>query len=187
MPTQAQLKTADAIAQAISEGLGAAHVVHPQTAVIAAARLAGTFLFRDFKFPTDNVAPGTAVLSDKANEAAPFLFSTLAATLQVLGVLTDPTKRWKFPGHGHPVHGPRLTVTETQSLLEPQIRRLVAGSALSSQEAAEMCAGAAGKLIQTHASTLDPNVGCAIAGYGFIEGLKTMPAPLAIGESSKQH
>src|SRR4029077_8101291 len=93
IPTQVQLRAADATAQAIISSLSELEVFHAETAVAAAARLAGTFLFRDFNFPAENVAPGTAVLSDKANEAAPLLFNTLTATLQALGVVTDPKKR----------------------------------------------------------------------------------------------
>jgi hypothetical protein len=183
-PTQAQLKAADAIAQAISKGLSELKVVHAETAVTSAGRIAGTFLFRDFKFPAENVAPGTVVLSDKANEVAPLLFNTLAATLQALGVSTDPQKRSNFPGHSHPRHAARLSLTETQSRLEPQIRKLATSFALNPREAAQSCAIAAGRLIQTYASALDPNVGFAMAAYGFIEGLKTMPPPLAIEEKS---
>jgi hypothetical protein len=178
IPTQVELKAADAVAQAITERLSELKVVHAETAVASAARIAGTFLFRDFKFPAGNIAPGTAVLSDKANEAAPLLFDALLATLQVLGVSTDAKKRQNFPGSKHPRHAPRLSVIETQSQIEPQIRNLAASFALNSREAALSCAIATGCLIHTFASVLDPNVGFAIASYGFIEGLKTMPQPL---------
>jgi hypothetical protein len=181
-PTQAQLKAADAIAEAISKGL---IDVHPETAVASAARLAGTFLFRDFNFPAKDIAPGTAVLSDKANEAAPLLFSTLAAALQAFGVPTDPKKRSNFPGTLSS-HASRLSVTETQNRLEPPIRKVAASFALNSRETAQSCAIAAGRLIHAHAAALDPNIGFAVAAYGFIEGLKTMPAPLVIEETSSK-
>ena len=181
-PTQPVLKAADAIAAAISHGLSDAHA---ETRVASAARLAGTFLFRDFKFPAKDIAPGTAVLSDKANEAAPLLFNTLAVTLQVFGVETDSKKRSQFSGTLSN-HASRLSVTETQVQLETQIRKIAAKFKLNSQEAAQSCAIAAGRLIHDHASTLDANIGFAVAAYGFIEGLKTMPPPLADEKTSSK-
>jgi len=180
--TATQLKVADAITGTITRILGEAGGAHAETAVASAARLAGTFLFRDFKFPARNIAPGSAVLSDAANEAAPLLFVTLEATLRALGVFTDPKKRSNFELAGHTS---RLSVTDTQRLLESSIRTVIAGFELSSREAAQSCAIAAGRLIQLHASTLDPSVGAAVAAYGFIEGLKTMPPPLAGGTGRK--
>jgi len=181
-PTQAQLKAADSIAETISRSLSD---VHAETAVASAARLAGTFLFRDFNFPTKDIAPGTAVLSDKANDAAPLLFNTLAVSLQVFGVKTDPQKRARFPGT-QSRHASRLSVTETQTRLEPLIRKTAASFGLSTQEAAQSCAIAAGRLIRDHAATLDANIGYAVATYGFIEGLKTMPPGLPAQETSSK-
>ncbi len=153
-PTQTQLRTAEEIAQTISKVLSKSGVVHPETAVMSAARIAGTFLFRDFKFATENIAPGTTVLSDNANNAAPLVFNTLAATLRVLGVATDPKKRTHFPGLGH-----QLSVTDTQKLLEAPLRATAAKFDLNSREAAQSCAIAAGRLIQINASSLDPSIG----------------------------
>ena len=181
-PTQQQLKAADSIAEAISRGLSD---FQAETRVASAARLAGTFLFRDFKFPAKDVAPGTLVLSDKANDAAPLLFNTLAVTLQVLGVQTDPTKRSHFPGTSSS-HASQLSVNETQVQLEAQIRKIAAKFKLNAQEAAQSCAIAAGRLIRDHASTLDANIGYAVAAYGFIEGLKTMPPSLAAERTSSK-
>jgi hypothetical protein len=186
VPTQTQLRAAEEIVQTISNVLSKSGVVHPETAVMSAARIAGTFLFRDFKFPTENIVPGTTVLSDNANNVAPLVFNTLAATLQVLGVSTDPKKRSHFPGLGHPTHASKLSVTDTQKLLEAPLRATAARFNLNSREAAQSCAIAAGRLIQINAPSLDPNTGYSIASYGFIEGLKTMPPPLAIEEKDRK-
>ena len=150
-PTQDQLKAADSIAETISRSLSE---LHAETAVSSAARLAGTFLFREFNFPAKNIAPGTTVLSDKANEAAPLLFNTLAVTLQVFGVKTDPKKRAHFPGT-QSSHASRLSVTETQIRCELPIRKVTARFRLSSQEAAQSCAIAAGRLIHDQAIIVD--------------------------------
>ena len=135
VPTRKQLRAAEEIVQTISKVLSKSGVVHSETAVMSAARIAGTFLFRDFKFPTENIVPGTIVLSDNANNATPLVFNTLATTLQVLGVSTDPKKRSHFPGLGHPTHAPKLSVTDTQKLLEAPLRATAARFDLNSREA----------------------------------------------------
>ena len=59
--TAAQLTAANAITETIAKILSEAGGAHAETTVASAARLAGTFLFRDFKCPVKNIAPGTAV------------------------------------------------------------------------------------------------------------------------------
>jgi hypothetical protein len=61
--------------------------VHANTAIAAAARMAGTFLFRSFNLPLQNLEPGAAILSDAANEKGPFLYDLMSGVLQQMNVL----------------------------------------------------------------------------------------------------
>jgi hypothetical protein len=182
-PTPHQLKAADDIVATIVQVLDDGGRVHAETAIASAARIAGTFLFRDFKFSIENISPGTAVFSDASNDAAPLLFNTLDAALRAFGVVTDPQKRINVQAEQKRSH---LSVTETQVRLEAPIRAIAARFKLSAQEAAHSCSIAAGSLIRSTAEVLDPNIGFAVATYGFIEGLKTMPPPLAVSHVQRK-
>ena len=126
---------------------------------------------------------GDTVFSDASNDAAPLLFNTLDAALRAFGVVTDPQKRINVQAEQNRSH---LSVTETQVRMEAPIRAIATRFKLSAQEAAQSCSIAAGSLIRSTAEVLDPNIGFAVATYGFIEGLKTMPAPLAVSHVQRK-
>jgi hypothetical protein len=174
-PTEAQLQAAGETVDAIIASLQDTGGVHAETAVSAAARMAGTFLFRSFNFSQLDAEPGTAVLSEEANVQGPLLIQTLGAGLNVFGVALDSSEmKSGFPEENNP----QLSVTATQELLEARLRAIASGHGLTGPQAAHACALAAAKLIEMTSGVLDPHVGFSLAAFGFVEGSKTMPAPL---------
>ena len=173
-PTGAQRAAADEIVSAITAALRSDRGVHAETAIAAAARLGGTFLFRSFGFEPTGAKPGSPVLSDAANERGPLLMQTLAAEIAELGVDASRMNAGDIPD----AHHPQLSVTETQARIEAALRSVADKHALSDEHAAHACALAAARLIKMCTGVLDPRVGFALAVYGFVEGSKTMPIPL---------
>jgi hypothetical protein len=174
-PTDAQLRAAERIADLIIAALTTERGVHAETAIASAARLGGTFLFRSFDLQTKSVQPGTPVLSDAANLHGPLLVQTLATSLARLGVTVDQSAISKpIPAD----NTPHLSVLETQAALEALVSTIADSHQLDRQTAGHACSLAAAILIQKSRSVLDPGIGAALAVYGFVEGSKTMPAPL---------
>src|SRR5262245_10112258 len=80
-PTAAQRAAADEYIQILLRECRTQAGVHAGTAIASAARMAGTFLLRSFSLPLKDVAPGTPVLSEQANDHGPLLMRTLGTEL----------------------------------------------------------------------------------------------------------
>ena len=175
-PTQAQRQAADQYVQIVIKALKNEKGVHSETAIASAARLAGTFLLRSFKFPMQDMKPGSAVLSEAANEHGPVLIQALGAGLDALKVKLDHSK---LSGTVSAEHQPRISVNETQTRMEAQFRKVSAELGLTPEQSAHACALAAARLIHMATAVLDPHIGFGVAAYGFVEGSKTAPIPLS--------
>lgn len=182
-PTPAQAAAAQKIVEAIVQALHTEKGTHAETAIAAAARMAGTFLFRSFGLATDGVAPGSPVLSEAANEHGPLLVQTFGVGLVGEGI--DPSKI-QPDLRIHEQNQPLLGVTETQEKLEPALAGIARSYRLDDKQAAHACALAAAKLVRRTAAVLEPRTGFAVAAYGFIEGSKTMPIPRPAPVESKR-
>jgi hypothetical protein len=180
-PTQAQLRAADRYVDIVIKALKTEKGVHSETAIAAAARMAGTFLFRSFAFPLKDIKPGSAVLSDAANDHGPLLVQTLGSGLNTLKVQLDSTR---LSGSVTTANQPHISVNETQSPVESQFRGVSAALKLTPEQSAHACALAAARLIQMSNGALDPHIGFSIAAYGFVEGSKT--APIALTETQAE-
>jgi hypothetical protein len=151
--------------------------VHAETAIAAAARMAGTFLFRSFAFPLSTVTPGQSVFSDQANEQGPKLVQVLGNVLAHIGVKLDSSK---IVANQDPAHQLQLDFLSTQRQLEPVFLRTVSAFKLSYVQAAESAAIATALLIQKCVPVLEPHLAFGIAAYGFVEGSKTAPDPVIL-------
>ena len=180
-PTPHQLAAANAYVDIVVREFRTDAGVHAETAIAAAARMAGTFLFRSFNFPLKDVNPGSPVLSDAANDHGPLLVQTLGAGLDNLKVTLD---RSRLQSGVSAENEPHVSVIETQSRIESQFRSVSARFLLSAEDSAHACALAAARLIQLSSGALDPHVGFSVAAYGFVEGSKT--APIAIAEEKER-
>lgn len=156
--------------------LGNNRATHPETVISAAARLAGTMLFRSFAIDTSKMEPGNPVLSVQANEAGPQLVTIVAIMLENYGIELDQEKLSKANYRGD---APKLTVIQMQELLEGDLNLIRERFALSLVEGAQCCALVAAWLIKECAGAIGPEVGFNCATYGFVEGSKTVPIPLS--------
>lgn len=172
--TQPQIDAAQAFGNAVIAALQTGRGVHAETAVAAAARMAGTFLFRSFGFDLATIAPGQVVLSEEANAAGPGLIRVLAGALAEIGIVLDEQR---LGASQLPANRPTLDFLATQARLEPQFAAIRAEHGLSLTEAADAAAIATAFLIHQCARVLDPSAAFGVAVYGFIEGTKTAPGP----------
>ncbi len=174
--TQPQIDAAQAFGNAVIAELQTGRGVHAETAVAAAARMAGTFLFRSFGFDPGGTTPGRTVLSAEANAAGPGLIRVLVGALTELGIVLDEQKL----GAGQlDANRPALDFLATQARLEPRFAAIRAQSGLSLTEAADAAAIATAFLIHQCAGVLDPSAAFGVAVYAFSEGTKTAPGPVA--------
>lgn len=148
--------------------------VHSETAVSAAARMAGTFLLRSLGLPIDGLEPGAPVLSDAANEKGPILVEILDLALQGLDVAIDPARA----GAANQGGAALLTTLETQDRLQIGLTILKDRFQLDWAHGARAAALATALLIKDTSQVLDPSAAYGIAVQGFVEGAKTVPRPL---------
>jgi hypothetical protein len=173
--TKQQLDAAQEFATASIAALKSANGIHPGTVVAGTARMAGTYLFRAFKFDLTGVRPGQVVLSQEANVQGPTLIETAARLLARIGIKLDDAQAGSATP---PKDQPALSFVETQRLLEESYAPISARFGFSNTDAAYAVAAATSLLIGHCAKVLDPNVAFALAAYGFVEGTKTAPDPV---------
>ncbi len=151
--------------------------VHAETAVSAAARMAGTFLLRSFDLPIAKLEPGAPVLSDAANAKGPALVELLLFALEQMKIPIDQA-RAKAANHDGAA---LLTVLQIQERAEVGLTEIKNRHGLDYEGAARAAAFAAAFLVQDTKEVLDPSAAFGIAAYGFVEGAKTVPQKLPEG------
>jgi hypothetical protein len=162
---------------AILEALTDERGVHAETAVSAAARMAGTFLLRSFDLPIEKLEPGAPVLSDLVNDEGPALVEILVLALRQMKIPIDRERASAANQGGVAL----LTVLEMQERLEAGLTAVVKPHGLDYRGAARAAAFAAAFLAQDTKNVLDPSKAFGIAAYGFVEGAKTVPQRLPAG------
>lgn len=174
---QKQIDAAQEFANATIHALKTDRGLHAETAIAATARMAGTFLFRSFRFSTKGIEPGQVVLSGLANEQGPELIQMMNDALSHVGIHLNEEEMGRAPG---PENQPHQGFLETQKHLEPLYTAIKNRHRLSAKEAAKSGAIAAALLIRQCSQVLNPNVAFGIAVYGIIEGTKTAPDPVVL-------
>lgn len=171
--TEGQNKAAGAVVELIAKEFGDNRQIHPATAIAAGARLAGSFLFRSFKFIPPNASPGSVVLSEEANEKGPVLINILGGVLTSFGVDPDPEKM------NSPVSAEsNFSFLETLQRIQDQAHVIMNQNNLNLEEMAYSCAMATAFIIKECRNDLPVESGFHTAVYGFIEGTKTLPPEL---------
>lgn len=167
-----QLAAAGEFVKIIIDTLATGRGVHAETAVSAAARMAGMFLLRSLHLPLAALEPGSPVFSDAANDRGPALIQTLRTELAERNVRLDPSRlEDEVPSE----NDPQLSILEMQSLLEPKFVHVSAKNGLTPAQSAHACSIAAAQLIHKCTGVLDSNLGFSIAALGFVQGSKTVP------------
>ena len=163
-------KAAAAIVELIAEKIGTGREIHPATAISSCARLAGSFMFRSFNFTMENATPGSAVLSDMANEKGPALMSWLGNTLSNFGVNPDPQRMQSASPQQS-----NLSFVEALEQLQDEGKKIMEANNLDQEQMAYSCAMATAFIIKECKNDLPAETGFQTAVYGFVEGTKTYP------------
>ena len=171
-----QIKASRIISDTIIETLTDERGAHAETCVAGAARMAGTFLFRSFGLPTQNLDPGSPVFSELANQRGPVLVEVLKSGLIGLKVPVNESKVDDEPRTGHE---PLIDLASTQRKLEKKLTVIATAHGLDNESAARACALATALLMHQTRSVLDPSISFGIAVYGFVQATKTVPQPIA--------
>lgn len=179
--TEEQNKAAGSIVELIANNVGINREIHPGTAIAAGARLAGSFLFRSFDLKLNNVSPGSAILSEEANEKGIVLIDVLGGTLDNFGVTPDPGKM-KSASHAES----NLSFLETLGRLQDQAQVIMNENSLDQEQMAYSCAMATAFIIKECQNDLAVESGFHTAVYGFIEGCKTYPPDYRTSPSKKE-
>jgi len=172
-----QTDAAQEFATATIEALKMPNGVHPGTVVAAAARMAGSYLFRSLGLKLPGVKPGQFVLSIEANQQWPQLTQIALNCLARVGIKVDNTQAGKAIDQKHK---PMLEFIATQKKLEPIYAPIKERYGFSSLEAAQSVAVATVLLIRHGIKYIDPDTALSIAVFGFVEGAKTVPEPVDI-------
>lgn len=175
--SEAQNKTAKELVDLVAGKLGSGRAVHPETAIASTARLAGSLLFRSFGLNVADIQPGTAVLSDVANEEGPELINIMSAMLHHFGVTLNQERLSEEASRSS--GAVKLSVVESLALLQNDAMHIVKANELELKEAAQAAALATAFVVKECSRNLGIEVSFNIATYGFIEGCKTMPPAIS--------
>jgi hypothetical protein len=158
---------------------------HPGTMLSTTARLAGTSLYRSLNYK-NNIPSGVVVLSNEVDDAWPQLMKQFAIYCKQSGfdVLAKPMVT-KFPEQDQP----RLKVEQVQTQFQDSYQEIMGRHGLDDLNAAR--AGMLGcAILFNHyckvAKEIDPDVGTGIVAMGVVEGAKTAPPPLGLGNKMKK-
>ena len=175
--TPQQHKATGELVDLVAAKVGSHRSIHPETAIAASARLAGSLLLRSFNFRFDGLEPGSVLLSEEANEKGPILVNTLAAFLSAANLPLDQAKLGGQQEHRG--QEPRLDFLNTLSQLQDDALKISAENGLSMAQAAQSAALATAFIVKKCAPQIGTETGFNVALYGFIEGSKTVPPAIA--------
>ncbi|MGZ9164970.1 MAG: hypothetical protein ACXW4U_07330 [Anaerolineales bacterium] len=155
---------------------------HGGTVLSTAARLAGTSLYRSLHYK-DTISPGVVVLSNEVNETWPQLMNLFAFYCKQNGidVMSKPlvtvfTEQDK----------PRMDVAQVQQEFQDRYNEIMKRYGLDYLNGARSGMIGCSIILQYHctvAQDIDPHVATGIVAMGVVEGAKTAPPPLGLGNS----
>jgi hypothetical protein len=162
---------------------------HAGTVMSAAARLAGTSLFRAIN--KKDVDPGVVVLSEEVNTVYPQLLNQFAYYCKKNGidVMAKPLLT-EFPENDKPL----MELAQIQSVYQDEYHAIMKKHGLDFLEGARtgmiVCSAFFNELCINN-KAIDPYVATGIVAMGVVEGAKTSPIPLggkaATDNNSKEH
>ena len=172
-----QFKASAELTQTILTKLATERGVHAETAISAAARMAGTYLLRSSGLPIAQFAPGAALFSDMMDDQGQLLLRAVDEVLASLNIAMDPEKMdFTVPDE----HQPQMALMEMQTLLGPPFEAIFKKYQLTAKEGAYSAVISTAVMMQKTAGVVDPYVGYAIAAYGIVESCKTVPVDAGV-------
>ncbi len=146
------------------------------TVLYACAWLAGTSLYRSLE------AAGSAAFADKSNEEGLKLMKVFMFLVDKDGIKLKPED---FAVQIPADQKPRKTIAEVQAHFQKRYNEIMNAHEFDALEGAKTGAVACARLMKLHClnrKDIEPQVAASIVSVGFVEGIKTVPAPLD-GES----
>ena len=171
----AQVEAAKAICNMAIERLRTNNGVHAETAIFAAAGIAGTWALRSCGLPMETLTPGTAIFSEVSDERGQHALRVVTDFLAGAEIPMDKGRMHAAPASEHEPH---LTLIEIQTRLEPACLAIAENHSLTGPERTEAAALATAMLIRMCVQVLDPTTAYAIAIAGLVGGCKTVPLSL---------
>lgn len=172
MNSRTQFETSEQLTQTILAHLSTDKGIHPETAISAAALMAGTLLLRSCRLPLANLTPGSPVFSDRVNRLGPRVLETVHQTLTLLEIPIDV----KSLSHDiAEANRPLLTLQQVQNLLDAPISALLQNHGLSDKEGYRAAAISVAVLIDKAKAVLNPSLAFAIVVDGLRAGSSTVP------------
>lgn len=172
---QALIDAANFFNQAGRARLTTDNQFHPETLILAMARMAGSLMYRSFGLD-ESIAPGTTVLSEQANAYGPKLMNVMFAALHQLG---DTISHDEIDDAYASATFSQLSFKASHDRLAPLFLVYCENTALGFHDAALGAAIATGIIVHDCRAVLPVDRGSALAIYGFVEGTKTAPYPLS--------
>ena len=169
-----QNKATGEIVDLIASSIGKNREVHSATAIITSARLSGAFLFKSFGLNIEDAKPGTAVLSQQANEEGPELINVIGAVLSNLGVTIDNAKM-----ESAEIQKSELEFLQSLEATQTKANGIMKKYGFKEKEMAIACAMSTAFIIQQCQNDVNVESGFNTAVYGLIEGSKTVPPEMA--------
>lgn len=173
--TPEQNKAAGEFVELIAAKIGDGRSIHSETAIAACARLSGSLLLRSFNFQLEALEPGTALLSEEANQKGPELINTMLGFLSAVGVPADQLSVNQQGGRGE---APRLDVGASLTLLQSDALKIGERYGLQLDQSAQAIALATGFIVKECIPQIGADVALNVAMFGFVEGSKTIPPKL---------
>ena len=170
--TDAQVQAVDDFVRIVLGRLKNDGGVHAETAVSAAASMAGTYLIRSFALPIGELEAGRPFPSAQAEEHGPALVASIVAKLAALELQIDTAG---LPTEVPEDHLPQLSLMQIQLMFGVPYRKAIRGHALSEREAAFASAIAAARIIKDCAPVLSPSLALTIAIKSCTQGTTTVP------------
>lgn len=168
--SEKQNKAAGEIVDLIARLIGQKREVHSATAIAAASRLSGAFLFKSLALNIQDENPGTAVFSIEANKQGSELINLIGAVLANLGIAIDKNKMDTIE-----IEKSELDFLESLKATQDKANVIMQNNNLSYKEMSIACAISSAFIIEQCKNNLPPESGLNTAIYGLIEGSKTVP------------
>ena len=171
------------LVELIAAKIGEDRAIHPETAISASARLAGSFLLRSFNFDLSSSKPGDVLLSNEANEKGPLLMNIV---LNYLSNSNIEINRESIGGEqSQRGEEPELNFLDSLTLLQDDAIAICEKYSLTLEASAHAAAFATAFVVKECSAKIGSEIAFNVAIYSFIEGSKTLPPEFREQEKNK--
>lgn len=155
---------------------------HPATALISAAWLAATSLYRSMGYPQD-IEPGRVVVSETINPKWPNMINLFLSVIEKDGFklnrdeMIENVFAFEIPQECQP----KIDLSQAQALFQDQYNQIMRKHGFDYEGDAQTGVFACAFMTAYHCITnkdVEPTLAAEIVSYGFFEGSISAPVPL---------